>query len=819
MNKRKIVEFVELNKKMKWKYLKKYYEDASRFYNAKDNVVSDNEVNDYINKFKKISLPGVRKEIKLKKWFFYHDKKNEGIKKGYYSIEYNENQWDEVSIPHSYKYIVNKPQRYGRTNYYAITKKKGEYADIWQSEYYIWYKIRIKLSNIEKNKTAFLNFGSSNLTTDVWLNEFPIMIGHLGLFPFKIDVTDEINNKDNDEIVLAVRISNTVSNLPFLFYNGFQFAYCNPPFTKGREIMDWKDQAWAGLADDVTLTITNKNYINDAFIYTKEIIENRAIIKTTIDLRNTSWERFKGKVKLRISKWFPKESNLSENIEKEIELIPMSDMQTVVNFEIKEPSLWSIESPTLYIAHIILENEDGEAIDDIYETFGIRTIKIKGSNFYLNDKKVVLRGTHDLCVYPNDSMICPSDMSIMKDILLHKKLGANCSRYPSDTRIHYKKIAQYADQMGFMLAWAGFFEVWIPHPEMELYANRDIKVMIKSLRNNPSIIIWEMGDESLEKMHDYRRYKYLEQVYKLVKKEDESRPILPTGWFCNDLVKLILEKKEDKLNYSQKRKMILKNFPIYNLDLTYWDFHYCPMIPPVHPNYKVINEVKETLEGQKPTVFTEFGIDGMPNWDKVLDVYGKFRWAPNPYWQFNRKQDDLNYYGRVLKQEDWKETQACQAIVLSNIISYLRENPKEFAAFYFIALFDIWTYYWGIVDVKGNCKLSYFVIQNIYKPVFISGLHGNVLIEDEKTVNISVSNFEDTILKVRLKTVIKDDDKNIVKEKEFHNLKLNGNNSITSIGKIGLSNFKTGFYSIEYYLYDEQDIEIGKNFELFIVNK
>ena len=43
---------------------------------------------------------------------------------------------------------------------------------------------------------------------------------------------------------------------------------------------------------------------------------------------------------------------------------------------------------------------------------------------------------------------------------------------------------------GFMLTWAGFFELWVVHPELELYAGRDAKTMVKSLRNCPSIVMW-----------------------------------------------------------------------------------------------------------------------------------------------------------------------------------------------------------------------------------------------------------------------------------------------------------------------------------------
>ena len=184
----------------------------------------------------------------------------------------------------------------------------------------------------------------------------------------------------------------------------------------------------------------------------------------------------------------------------------MQDAHLEICLKVKDPQLWSPESPNLYLAHLVLKDESGKAIDDLFETFGVRTIKIVGTNFYLNGQKIYPIGTHDVCHMWNELNIAPSDYSIVKDILLHKKMGANCSRYPSDLRIHYKRIAEYCDQLGYMLSWAGYFEVWRSHPEMEMLASRDVGAMVRSLRNCPSVIVWEMGDEPLQRFKDHRRF-------------------------------------------------------------------------------------------------------------------------------------------------------------------------------------------------------------------------------------------------------------------------------------------------------------------------
>jgi hypothetical protein len=793
MGNSKIVELIELDLNRRWEYLERFYEITSEFYAHDKRVVSDEEIDQYVRNFKEKPHSVKREEIRLKSWNFQFDGNNEGVRREYYSFDFDERAWTNVSIPHSYRYIPDNPVRFGKFGAMLYGEPNPEHANpaqgnVWRAEYSTWYKKRVPLHSIADDAVVYLCFDSINLLSDVWVNESPVMIDHLGLFPFKMEITEEIESKKGKDAVVAVRVSNIVTNTPFFFYNGFQYSYCNAPYTEGMNNKDWYDEAWAGIADDATLLILNKNHLENVFIITEEISEDRAQLSCRIKLNNTAWERFRGKVKIELSKWLPLEGKVFQLIQEEVSCLPMNDNEIEIGFTLENPELWTIESPNLYLAHCILENENGSVIDDMFETFGVRTIKMKGSNFYLNNKKIVPRGTHNAISYLKESEICPSDRAIVRDIVLHKKMGATCSRWPSDIKMHYKKIAQYCDQLGFMLVWTGFFEVWMVHPELELYAERDAKAMVRALRNCPSIIMWEMGDEPLMLIHDFRRFKWYEQIYNLVGAEDQTRPIVPAGFFSLELVDRILNHKDKSLSKEEKRKSVLQDFPIYTRELAVWDYHYCPEVPPIVPCYTVVDKVKDALGGERPTVFTEFGFDGMPEpTPELVKAYnGKFRWATDAMWGFERKTADLNYFGRELREHDWKEVQACQAIVLSNIIGYLRESPKEFAAFYFMTMFDIWTFYWGLVDISCNPKLAFFIVQNHLQPIYMSGLHGNTILREEDTIDITVSNFEGTMKKALLRVFVKDRNDEVVKSKEFKAVRINGGVRVTKIGQLGM---------------------------------
>ena len=46
MKDKKIVELIELKQSKRWEYLKRYYEVTSKFYDIKDEVVSNKEIDE-----------------------------------------------------------------------------------------------------------------------------------------------------------------------------------------------------------------------------------------------------------------------------------------------------------------------------------------------------------------------------------------------------------------------------------------------------------------------------------------------------------------------------------------------------------------------------------------------------------------------------------------------------------------------------------------------------------------------------------------------------------------------------------------------------
>ena len=805
-----MMEYLEMDPARKWAYMQRYHTVASEFYQASEHVVSEDEIDACIRGFKEKPRTQFRKQITLKNWRFKLDPDDQGIRQEYFTPGYDDRQWEQVTTPHSCHYIP-EPMRFGRLDCNLVKTEA-----VWQGVYDAWYRTFLPPEALRDDQTAYLCFESVNLISNVWFNDNPVMLDHAGLYPFKVDIGDELHRRTGDPVAVAVRARNVVTNHPNLFYNGWQFAYRNPPYTSGPKTEDWADQADAGIAGEVVLVVVNHNHLEDVFIETRSIGGEEAALVCHATLRNASKERFHGRLRMEISPWLPEESESTQTVTSIVETLPMNETCLDLAFTMQHPRLWNVDHPNLYLAHIILEDADGQAIDDLYESFGVRTIKIVGSSFVLNNEAFVPRGTHDVAVYYGESEICPSDRIIVKDILLHKKMGANCSRWPSDKSQHYKRLAEYCDQLGFMLSWVGYLQIWTVHPELEMLATRDVKTLVRSLRNCPSLIIWGMGDEPLMREHPFRRIRWYEFIYNLVSAEDQSRPILPAGDYCRDLFELIRDRAGKEGSLEAARAKVLEDYPVYDLKLAGWDYHHCPPGTPLLP---FIDLLRNALGGHKPTVFTEFGIYGVPELAKVIDVYGKFRWASSPLYGVDMVAYSNDFYGKQIGPQDWKETQACQATLLSTIIGRLRSYPREFAAYYLVTMFDAWTFMWGVVDVHGNPKLAYWVARSCYQPVYISGLHGNTVVKADEEIAITVSNYGETLVGTSLKVRILDRDNRVVKEQVFPGIEIAGGVELTTVGHMVVEGLAPGLFSIEFYLHSKAEEPVAKTVELFFLEE
>ena len=175
-----------------------------------------------------------------------------------------------------------------------------------------------------------------------------------------------------------------------------------------------------------------------------------------------------------------------------------SDGNAYAKFTVKEPKLWSPESPYLYkmVARLTAGNT---TIDEKTVNVGIRTVRVsKEHGFQLNGVTRKIKGVclhHDLG--PLGAAV--NKAALIRQIKILKEMGCDAIRtahnMPSQMQM------DVCDSLGMMVM-AESFDMWI-YPKCKNgyarffreWADRDITNLVMSKRNHPSIVMWSIGNE------------------------------------------------------------------------------------------------------------------------------------------------------------------------------------------------------------------------------------------------------------------------------------------------------------------------------------
>ena len=181
------------------------------------------------------------------------------------------------------------------------------------------------------------------------------------------------------------------------------------------------------------------------------------------------------------------------------------DRRFSVNFvkELETVHPWSAEDPYLYELEIALER-DGAIVDAVTMPVGFRSIEVKGENFLVNGKAILLNGVNMHDFSPTGGLTVEKE-EVKQDLLRMKRCNINairCSHYPKASWFY-----SLCDQYGFYVIdeadlethgfeWIERYEWLNDLPSWEAaFCDRAIR-MVKEHRNHPSIIMWSLGNES-----------------------------------------------------------------------------------------------------------------------------------------------------------------------------------------------------------------------------------------------------------------------------------------------------------------------------------
>ena len=162
---------------------------------------------------------------------------------------------------------------------------------------------------------------------------------------------------------------------------------------------------------------------------------------------------------------------------------------------VKNPHLWTAETPYLYTLRTTLRGKKG-VLQRFEHKFGFRELTIDGNVLLLNGKPIKLRGVTCHATDPRTVKVV-SDELTLRDMRLMKEASVNyirTSHYPREPRFY-----ELADSMGFYIIDEvpfGYGDKNLQKEEFYPVLQQRAEATIRRDKNHPSVLIWSLGNEN-----------------------------------------------------------------------------------------------------------------------------------------------------------------------------------------------------------------------------------------------------------------------------------------------------------------------------------
>jgi beta-mannosidase len=195
-------------------------------------------------------------------------------------------------------------------------------------------------------------------------------------------------------------------------------------------------------------------------------------------------------------------------------VLPLEDGRCTGRLQIREVSPWwthDLGEPSLYDAHLVVRDSDGEVLASLDEHFGIRTIELDQSpgeleggrrfTFVLNGVPLFARGAN----WVPASMLVGSVTAADHDALvgLARDAQMNMLRVWAGGIYEPSSFYDACDRLG-ILVWQDFLFACLDYPTddavLRSEVRREAAYQVRRLRRHPSLAIW-VGNNEVHAMH------------------------------------------------------------------------------------------------------------------------------------------------------------------------------------------------------------------------------------------------------------------------------------------------------------------------------
>ena len=360
-----------------------------------------------------------------------------------FSFDFNSEDSVSVRIPHTVK---ETPFHYFSEEEYQ-TVSRYENAFIAPAE---WNESKI-----------LLTFDGVAHYAEVFLNGEKIGEHFSGYTAFTIDVTEKLIYGGGNLLMLKVDSRESLNIPPF------------------GHVIDY--MTYGGIYRDVYFDVKPTTYISDVFVKARasgQIDSDIQIVGNIAKKMTVRQSLTVDGVELLLGE---------ESAKSEMSILSL----------VKNASPWDVDSPTLY--ELKTELCLGDKIIDTHEVkVGFRDAEFRKDGFYLNGRKLKIRGLNRHQAYPYVGYAMPRSMQEMDAEVLKFELGLNAVRTSHYPQSQY--FIDRCDEIGLLVLTEIPGWQYIGDAEWKDQAVKNTEEMILQYRNHPSIILWgvrinESGDD------------------------------------------------------------------------------------------------------------------------------------------------------------------------------------------------------------------------------------------------------------------------------------------------------------------------------------
>ena len=442
-----------------------------------------------------------RKQNFNKDWYFKLNSQGDFSKK-----DVDVHDWSKLNLPHDWSIYFDFDHK-------SPARNEGGQLNGGTA----WYRKTFTVDEAAKGKDVRINFDGVYMDSKVYVNgQF---VGHYpsGYNHFSYDIT-EFLNKDGSENTIAVQVTNKQPSSRW--YSG------------------------SGIYRDVTLSYRDKVQVaeNGNHITTPKLAQQKdGNVETQIQskIKNTAKTLAKVFVEQQI---FTKEgkavSDLVRSVTKNLAGNETADFkQTIL---VNKPTLWTTKSyhPQLYVLKTKVYNE-GQLVDVTEDTFGYRYFNWTAKEgFSLNGERMKF---HGVSIHHDNGALGAEEnyKATYRKLKLLKDMGVNSIRTTHNPAS--PQLLDAAASLGLLVQeeafdtwyrgkktydYGRFFDQDATHPEAkkgEKWSDFDLRTMVERDKNNPSIVMWSLGNEVDEADGGERSLETAKRLKAIIKAIDTER--------------------------------------------------------------------------------------------------------------------------------------------------------------------------------------------------------------------------------------------------------------------------------------------------------